>query len=159
MNASLHKLEPPSKKPSVPVIRVQMVRDAAMSFEHEFISSSAQAAELFRVHLGDPDREHFVVLLLDTKNRPLAIETVAIGAEDRAVTAPTTVFRSAILAGATGIILGHNHPSGDPSPSSSDRVVTDKLLNAAQLLGVRLLDHVVLGADGRYESFSDKGWL
>ena len=71
---------------------------------------------------------------------------------------PGSVFRLAVMASASAILVMHNHPSGDPTPSQEDRVLTARLVSAGEVLGIRVLDHLVIG-DGRYVSFADQGWL
>jgi len=98
----------------VPVYRVTLVREAAITAPAARLRSAAQAAELLRQYLGAVDREHFVVILLDRKNAPIGINTVSIGSLTASVVHPREVFKSAILANAATILCGHNHPSGAP---------------------------------------------
>lgn len=99
-------------------------------------------------HLG---HEEFHVVLLNTQHRVLAIRPVSRGLLDASLVHPREVFRAALAANAAAIILVHNHPSGDPSPSPEDRAVTRRLAEAGKVMGVRVLDHVVIG-DGRWAS-------
>lgn len=99
-------------------------------------------------------REAFVVLLLNTRHRVIALHVVSVGTLNTCPVGPREVFRPAIAAGAHSIVLAHHHPSGDPTPSPEDRNVTDRMTEAGELLGIQVLDHVVLGA-GRYFSFAD----
>ncbi len=105
------------------------------------------------------DREHFVVVPLDQKNRPIGINTVSVGSVSATIVHPREVFKVAFLLNATAIILAHNHPSGDPMPSGEDFAITTRLVEAGAILGVRILDHLVLGDDGAYYSFLDQGRL
>jgi DNA repair protein RadC len=111
------------------------------------------------MYLLDADREHFVVILLDQKHGVIGINTVSVGSLTASVVNPREVFKPAILANAAAIICGHNHPSGDPQPSREDRAITTKLFDAGKLLGIDVLDHVIIGAEGRYFSFGDAGLL
>jgi DNA repair protein RadC len=98
-----------------------------------------------------------VVLFLDTKNRPIGRHLVSVGTVDAAPVQPRDVFRAALVAGAVnGIILAHNHPSGDVTPSRCDDDVTRLIARTGSLLGIRLLDHVVLAPDGSYLSYRDR---
>ena len=106
--------------------------------------------------LADSDREVFEVLHLDIKYKLIARETIAIGTVDRALIGPRETFSGAMLNGTPNMILVHNHPSGDPAPSEQDRLLYERLLAGAQILGLTILDHVVVGADGFY-SFSRAG--
>ena len=101
----------------------------------------------------DLDRECFVVFLLNTKRQLIAKEVISIGILDGSLIHPREVFKAAVSAGAAAIIVAHNHPSGDPSPSVQDREVTKRLQDAGKILGIPLLDHVIVGA-GTREFFS-----
>ena len=104
--------------------------------------------------LDGRDREVFGVLALDTANHVIGINVVSIGVLDAAPVHPREVFRWAIHAGAASIIAFHNHPSGKATPSKEDRAATTRLRAAGELLAIRVLDHVVLGADGTWASAS-----
>jgi DNA repair protein RadC len=144
----------------LPIYRVQLVHEAALAAPRTQIRSSADAAALLRQFLGTVDREHFVVIMMDRKNRLIGINTVSIGSLTASVVHPREVFKAAILSNAAALICGHNHPSGDPQPSSEDRALTERLVEAGKLLGIEILDHVVVG-DGTtdYYSFADQGAL
>ncbi|MCL4426106.1 MAG: DNA repair protein RadC [Firmicutes bacterium] len=102
------------------------------------------------------DREHFEVLLLDTKNQVLAMELISVGTLNSSVVHPREVFKVAIKRSAAGIVLVHNHPSGDPTPSRDDLEVSRRLVEAGRLLGIDVLDHVIIG-DNRFLSFKEAG--
>ena len=94
----------------------------------------------------DPDKEHFVVLLLNTRRRLLAHNLVAMGGLDAVAVVPREVFRPAIALAAAALVLMHQHPSGDPTPSDSDIRVTRTLMQAGVLLALPVIDHVIMGA-------------
>ncbi len=98
----------------------------------------------------------FFALLLDSKNRLLRDEVVSIGTLTASLVHPREVFRPAIREAAASIIVAHNHPSGDPSPSAEDMDVTARLRSAGELIGIPVLDHVILGA-GTYTSLAERG--
>lgn len=104
----------------------------------------AAAAALFR-YIGHRDREHFAVLHLDTRHRIRGVEIVAIGSLNQAVVHPREVFKAAILSNAAALICGHNHPSGDPTPSEDDLELHRHLKDAGKLLGIEVVDHIVFG--------------
>ncbi len=112
------------------------------------IRSSQQVVDCYRPLLAHLDREHFYALLLDAKHRKIRDVCVSVGSLDSAIVHPREVFRPAVAESAAAVILIHNHPSGDPSPSAEDRMVTRRLAATAELLGVELLDHVVIARDG-----------
>jgi DNA repair protein RadC len=109
------------------------------------------------------DRESLRAVLLDTKHHLLRVVEISLGTLNESVAHPREVFRPALLHAAYAFVLVHNHPSGDPTPSEADRRLTRRLVEAAQLLQVRLLDHVIMGApaDGRlpYFSFAEAGMM
>jgi len=137
-------------------IRWQMVMEGPPSPSTPF-KSAADVYEVARsLGLHEKDREHFVVLLVDIKNRTIATETVSIGILNGSLIHPREVFKAAICASAAGIIAIHNHPSGDVQPSAEDREVTKRLKEAGALLGIPLVDHVIVGDDSFY-SFQEAG--
>lgn len=118
------------------------------------LTSSRAIFELVHLDLRDLDREVFETLALDAKNRLLRRDRVSTGTLTGSLVHPREVFRPALAAGAAALVVVHNHPSGDPAPSREDREVTRRLVLAGEILGIKLLDHVVVG-DGRYHSFAD----
>lgn len=145
---------------AIPIYRVSLVREGTMCNPQTQLRNSADARTLLQSYLGNTDREHFVVLLLDRKNKVIGMNTVSIGSLTASVVHPREVLKPAILCNAAAFICGHNHPSGDPAPSQEDRVLTARLKEASKLLGIDLLDHIILG-DGsqQYFSFADQGML
>jgi DNA repair protein RadC len=122
------------------------------------VHSAQDVYEAFREQFETLDREQFVVVLLDGKNHAIGFNTVSVGSLTAALVHPREVFKAAILSNAAAIILVHNHPSGDPEASIEDRAITTRLKEAGELLGIRVLDHVVIG-DGRFTSFTDQQLL
>ena len=106
----------------------------------------------------EPDKEHLIAILVDTKHRPTGFHVVSVGSLNEAIAHPREIFRAAVVAGAYGFVLCHNHPSGDPAPSEADRRLTLKIRDAAGILMIRFLDHVVIG-DGRHHSFREAGMI
>jgi DNA repair protein RadC len=122
------------------------------------LSSSRDLFKHFHPLLRDVKHEIFKVVLLDAKNTILKETTVSEGSLTLSIVHPREVFALAVRESAAGVIFLHNHPSGDPTPSQEDRRLTDRLVAAGSLLGIRVLDHVILG-EHRYVSFADEGWL
>jgi DNA repair protein RadC len=108
--------------------------------------------ELFNA-LRYETKEHFVSLLLDGKNRIIAVDKVSVGTLNQSLVHPREVFKTAVLSAAAAIILVHNHPTGDTTPSAEDKDVTTRLKAAGDILGIRILDHVIIGDD--YYSFTE----
>ncbi len=111
------------------------------------------ATEMRQGGHADLDRECFVVFLLNVKNKIIAKEVISLGILDGSLIHPREVYKAAVCAGAASILVAHNHPSGDPSPSGQDREVTSRLKEAGKILGIPLVDHVIVGA-GTHEHFS-----
>jgi len=129
---------------------------AASPEERPKVRSPRDVYNLLGPSLRDEKREHFVALLLDTKNGVLRSRTVSVGDLSSSIVHPREVFAEAIRHGAASLIVSHNHPSGDPTPSPEDIAVTRRLAEAGELLGIELLDHIVLG-DNRWVSLKEKG--
>ena len=113
------------------------------------ISSPADVEGLLRGRIANLDRENFVAVLLNTKNEVLEVPTVSVGTLSASLVHPREVFKPAIRASAASVILAHNHPSGKVEPSREDREVTRRLCDAAEIIGIEVLDHVILG-DGHF---------
>ncbi|MBS4024999.1 MAG: DNA repair protein RadC [Clostridia bacterium] len=122
------------------------------------IRSPQDIAALVLEEMRSLDREHFKTLALNTKNQVLAIETVSIGSLNSSIVHPREVFKNPIKRSAAAIVLVHNHPSGDPTPSSEDVAVTKRLIEAGKILGVEVLDHLVTGNKG-YISLREKNLM
>ncbi len=117
-----------------------------------------QMVSYLTARLGHAQVESFGVLLLDARNRLLSDDILSQGGWSASVVRPREVFRRALLAGAPALILYHNHPSGDPAPSREDIQITRQLVEAGQLLGIKVLDHLIVGAEG-YASLRERGLL
>jgi DNA repair protein RadC len=139
-------------------------RMAGEEHHREAVDDPAKAAACVREEFRSEDREVFRVLLLDTKNQLIRISAVSVGTVNVSIVEPREVFKEAIAHSATSIILAHNHPSGDPTPSSEDIAITKRLVKAGELLNIAVHDHVVIGlpAAGRdrdYVSLRELGLM
>jgi DNA repair protein RadC len=124
------------------------------------VTTPAEAARLLTPILDPEPVEVFGVLLLNTRRKVLAWHPLSRGTTDSTTVQPRDVIRAALLAHATGIIVAHNHPSGDPTPSTDDRTVTERIKTAADIFGIALVDHVIVaGETGHYFSFREGGLL
>lgn len=103
-------------------------------------------------------KEMFITLHLDGKNRIICMDIVSIGSLNQAIVAPRELFKTACLSSAAAVLCIHNHPTGDPSPSSEDIAITRRLKEAGDILGIKVLDHIIIG-DGEYLSFVERGLL
>ena len=112
------------------------------------LTSTKAAVKFFKAYWqANPanDQEHFVVACLDTKHAPLGVYRITTGTLDASLVHPREVFKPALIEGSSAIVLSHNHPSGDPTPSREDHQVTSQLTEAGKLLGINVLDHIIYG--------------
>src|SRR3989339_20206 len=119
------------------------------------ITCAKDVFDLYHERLKDKKQEHFIVLMLDTKNNIILEETIFIGTLDATLVHPREIFKPAIKNSASKIILVHNHPGGDPNPSNDDINTFEKLIQASQLLNLSLIDQVIIGRDS-YWSLKEK---
>jgi DNA repair protein RadC len=121
--------------------------------------SPAIAAGILRpIFAGlDADREHMVVLALDQKLKAIGFKVCASGGMTEADVDPKTVFRAGLALGAVCLVVAHNHPSGDPTPSAEDVALTQALKTAGDMIGMKVQDHIILGRGNRFHSFRDSG--
>ncbi|MBI4770079.1 MAG: DNA repair protein RadC, partial [Chloroflexi bacterium] len=124
--------------------------------ERPAINSPAEAAALIQYEMGSLQQENVWVMLLDTRNRHLKTERVYQGSVNTSQIRLGEIFREAVKINAAGVIVAHNHPSGDPSPSPDDVAVTRALVEAGKLLDIPVLDHLVIG-HGRFVSLKERG--
>lgn len=148
------KLQPAQHAYAIPRYRVMLVKESLAHLSPVTIRDSQSAYRLLVPLFDGLDREHFLVVGLDAKHGVIGINTVSMGSVTLSIVHPREVFKPLILMNASAVILAHNHPSGDSTPSPEDRALTRRLKEAGELLGITVLDHVVLG-EGRYHSFAD----
>lgn len=122
------------------------------------VNSPTDVAHLVMEEMRYLDREHFRIITLTTKNHVLGISSISIGSLNSSLVHPRECFKEAIRRNSNAIILLHNHPSGDPTPSREDIEVTERLAEGGRILGIEVLDHVIIG-DNRYISLKERGIL
>ena len=144
----------PSKR--VQVVKIKLVRESSFLYGKRRVNSPLEAYELGKILMEETDREQLLVCCLNTKNHPLNLHVVSIGSLNASIVHPREVFKAAVLSNAASIILFHNHPSGDPSPSSEDQTATERIRDCGRLMGIDLLDHIIIGED-TYYSMREKG--
>ncbi|MFJ5766921.1 RadC family protein [Lysinibacillus sp. NPDC093210] len=142
----------------VNIVTVKLVKESSMLYKQRRVRSPQDSYELFREYLGEVDREHFVVVCLDTKNQPTNISMVHIGSLNASIVHPREVMKTAILSNSCSVLVCHSHPSGDPTPSPEDIDTTQRLYEAGQIWGIELLDHIIIG-DGKFISLKEKGYF
>jgi len=127
------------------------------AYKKDRFTSSRDAFEWFK-ELRYETKEVFAAIHLDSKNKIVCADIVSVGSLNASIVHPREVFKTALLSNAAAVLFVHNHPSGDPEPSSEDIALTRRLKDAGELLGIRVLDHVIVG-ENRYLSFADKGLI
>ena len=140
------------------IVSIKMVNVSSFLYQTCTISSPKDAYEMIKDQLQDLDREQFIIACLNTKNEPTNISVVSVGTLNKAIVHPREVFKTAILSNAASIMAFHNHPSGETTQSQQDIQLTHRLVEAGELLGIKLLDHLIIG-DGTFTSLKEKGYL
>ena len=127
------------------IVSIKMVKESSFLYQTRTISSPKDAYEMIKEQLEGLDREQFIIACLNTKNEPTNISVVSVGTLNKAIVHPREVFKTAILSNAASIMAFHNHPSGETTPSQQDIQLTNRLYEAGELLGIKLLDHLIIG--------------
>lgn len=138
---------------------VQLVRENEIQYSGEKITSPKQGMKIINqiFNMSNQPTEIFVLLTLDTKKYPIGCFLVSQGTIDCTIVSPRDVFQRALLVNAHSIIIAHNHPSGDPMPSMNDHDVTNTMRKVGNLLGVKVVDSLIIGDNGRYYSYEEEG--
>jgi DNA repair protein RadC len=120
------------------------------------VTAPSDVAGLLMMRMRDLDREYFKALILNIKNEVLKIVDISVGSLNSSIVHPRELYKSAIKVSGARLIIAHNHPSGDPTPSEDDIRLTKRLVEAGDILGIELLDHIIFG-DGRFCSLKEEG--
>jgi DNA repair protein RadC len=140
------------KKKRVDIVRLKLVRDSSIMLEPRIIRDGQDASKLLTGFIGEADREHFAILCLNAKMEPTCMAVTHIGTLDRVQVYPRDIFKIAIVSNAKFVIVSHNHPSGDVTPSTMDNEVTKTLITTGILLGVPVIDHIIVSSSGKTHS-------
>ena len=137
---------------------VQLVRENEIQYSGEKITSPKQGMKIINqiFNMSNQPTEIFVLLALNTKKYPIRCFLVSQGTIDCTIVSPRDVFQRALLVNAHSIIVAHNHPSGDPTPSKEDKNVTQNIRNIGEIMRIELVDHIIFGDEGRYFSFAEQ---
>lgn len=122
------------------------------------LGSPREVADFLMEEMRYYRKEYFKIILLNTKNQIISVEDVSIGSLNSSIVHPREIFNLPVKKSAAAVILIHNHPSGDPTPSREDLEVTKRLVEAGKILGINVLDHIIVG-EGKYLSFKEKGLM
>ncbi len=142
----------------ISIVQIQMKRTGKSLCGVGALSSPTAVKDMVHPIFEIADREVFAVLSLDTKLLPVALEVAAVGGIDSCIVDVPNIFKHAILSNASHVLCIHNHPSGDPTPSTEDMRITKRIKLAGDLLGISLVDHIVICEDAYY-SFKEQGDL
>ena len=140
------------------IVSIKMVKESSFLYQTRQILSPNDAYEMIKEQLEGLDREQFIIACLNTKNEPTNISVVSVGSLNKAIVHPREVFKTATLSNAASIMAFHNHPSGETTPSQQDIQLTNRLYEVGELLGIKLLDHLIIG-DRTFTSLKEKGYL
>lgn len=140
----------------ISVVSVKLVREKSINYLPRTISKPADVVKLFSEFIVESDREQFVVCCLNTKNQPTEVSVISVGCLDSTLVHPREVFKVAILSNSAAIIIAHNHPSGNVEPSKDDKMITERLCETGKILGIKVLDHIIIG-ENNYFSFKESG--
>jgi DNA repair protein RadC len=144
----------------IPKYRISLVCEGEVEYPvNQAALRSKDLADLLNNLLDNTDREQFYVFMMDRKNRIIGVNTVSVGSLNSSPVHPREVFKPAILCNADAVAFGHNHPSGDPTPSVDDLEITNRLVEAGRILGIRVLDHVIVGEKTSFVSFHECGLI
>jgi DNA repair protein RadC len=146
----------PAKR--VNIVSLKVVKETSFLYPERNVKSPEDAYKLLKQFLVEADREYFIVVCLDTKNQPTAINVCHMGSLNASIVHPREVLKPAILSNSASIIVAHNHPSNDPTPSKEDIEVTKRLVEAGKIIGIEVLDHLVVCAD-KFVSLKEKGYV
>ncbi len=119
------------------------------------VTSPSDIADILMLDMAHLKKEHFKIVMLDTKNQIIGIEDISIGSLNSSIVHPREVYKEAIARSSASIILVHNHPSGDPTPSKEDIAITRRLAEGGDILGIKVLDHIIVGSN-KYLSLKEK---
>ncbi len=143
------------------IIKVKSVEIREIEYSYDKrpkINCMDDVVKAVKPMIADPNKEFFIALYLNTKNGILKQEVISVGSLNANIVHPREVFRTACMVSASSIIVAHNHPSGDPTPSREDIELTKKLSEAGKMIGIELLDHVIIGYDRNY-GFKESGQI
>lgn len=144
-----------SQRKRINIVSLEMVKESSLLYSPRQCGSVQQAYDLIRTFIEKKDREHLIVIGLNAKNEPTLINYAHIGTVNQSIAAPRDILKPILLSNSVRYLIGHNHPSGNPEPSQQDIQLTNRLHEASELLGIKLLDHLIIGDDAYYSFRED----
>jgi len=138
---------------SIPVVRLALAKERCARVPALVVDNPKAIAAWISKSYGCRPQENFIAIFFDARMAIIAVQEISVGSLDATMMDPRVIFSAALLAGATAMMVAHNHPSGNPEPSAEDVKLTNHLFEGCKLLGVRLLDHLVIARGGEFTSF------
>lgn len=140
---------------NIQIVSLKVVNNGELKNTYDMnIKNPNDVYELIKDYIGNEDREHFIILGLNAKSQVNIISTISIGTLTSSLVHPREVFKIAILSNCYKIILAHNHPSGNLTPSTEDLKVTERLKKVGEIIGIEILDHIIV-SESKYYSFKE----
>lgn len=155
----IEMMKKPEPRKRVGIIKTQIVREGSILYGTRRIHKPEDAVDMVNGIFQYADREMMIVVSLDSKNSPIALEIVSVGTVNTCLVQMRELFKHSILSNATSIMCFHNHPSGIPEPSKEDIEITRRIDEAGKLLGIWLLDHIIIGEKGMFISLQERGLI
>ncbi|WP_288394134.1 JAB domain-containing protein [uncultured Vagococcus sp.] len=147
----------PAKR--VNIVSLELVRESSLLYGPRQCTSVEAAYELVSPFIKNKDREHFLVLGLNTKNEPTVIHIAHIGTANQSIAVPRDILKPVLLSNGNRMIVSHNHPSGDTTPSKQDNDFTKRLQEAGKIIGIELIDHLIVSPNDIYYSFKEAEFI
>ena len=140
----------------IPLVRLCLVKEKEVPYRKTVLNTPEMVAEIVNTIVPRADREYVLVVSLDARKRPIGIEVVAVGKLNAVMVSPRDIFKHCIINSADSLVIAHNHPSGEPEPSEEDWNFTKKMKKVGEFLEIPVLDHVIVGEDGKYVSLQER---
>ncbi|MBN1057075.1 JAB domain-containing protein [Clostridium botulinum] len=140
----------------VNIVSLKVIKESSVLYSNRRISTPIEAVNLLRNLLEDCDREKMLVCCLNTKNEPTNISVVSIGSLNSSIVHPREVFKTAIVSNSASILIAHNHPSGNTTPSKEDINITERIKKSGEIIGIKMIDHIIIG-ENSYISLKEEG--
>lgn len=142
----------------IDIVKLEMVKESSLLYGPRQCNSVQAAYDLVKPFIETKDREHLIVVGLNTKNEPTIINVAHVGTINQSIAVPRDILKPVLLSNGIRCLIAHNHPSGHPEPSTQDKALTHRLKEAGELLGIELIDHLIIG-NGTYYSFKEENQI
>ena len=144
---------------TIPIVHLEIVKDSAIHYGTVQVQTSSEMADLFKSIIGKRNTENMLICTVDARNQPSLLQITGIGTVDYCQFSVPDIWKAALISNASGVIVSHNHPSGNVSPSIHDLEATKKLIAAGNTIGIPLIDHIIVFGDKHYSFHDDRPCL